>query len=53
MLRVRQTGRNKAFLQVAAVRVILGAKLFGCSHIMAHSLVRRFEKTVISVDAQD
>ena len=29
------------------------AKMFGCSHIIGHSLVRRFEQTGMSVDAQN
>ena len=29
------------------------ANMFGCSRIIAHSLVRRFEQTEISIDAQD
>ena len=27
--------------------------MFGCSHIIAPGLVRRFEQTGISIDAQD
>ena len=28
-------------------------KMFGCSGVIAHSLVRRFEQKGISIDAQD
>ena len=34
-------------------RVIRAANMFGCFHIIAHCLVRRFEQTGISIDAQD
>ena len=27
--------------------------MFGCSRVIAHSLVRQFEQTGISIDAQD
>ena len=43
---VRQNGRKKAVEQ----RVISVAKTVGCSRVIAHSLVRRFEQTVISID---
>ena len=43
MLRVRQN----------EPRVILTAKIVGCSHVIASSLVRRFGQTGISIDAQD
>ena len=39
--------------QVAAIsRVIRAAKMFGCSDVIVHSLVRQFEQTGISIDAQ-
>ena len=53
-LRVRQDWREKAFWQVAFVpTVIRAAKIFGCSCVIAHSLMRRFKQTGVSVDAQD
>ena len=54
MLRVLQNWRKNAFWQVVVVpRVIRTANIFGCSNIMAYSLVRRFEHTGTSSDAQD
>ena len=38
---------------MAIPRVIRVAKTFGCSRVIAHSLVRRFEQTGLSIDAQD
>ena len=54
MLHVRQNERKKAFGMVAAISGVIGmAKMFGCSCVIVHSLVRRFEQTGISIDAQD
>ena len=53
MLRLCQNGRKKAFGRSAIPRVIPAAKMFGCSRVIAHSLVRRFEQTGISIEAQD
>ena len=51
MLRLRQNERYMAFGMVAAgTSVIHAAKLLGCSSVIVHSLVRRFEKTGISID---
>ena len=49
MLLVRQKLRKKAFGRSTRYQV----KMFGCSRVIAHSLVRRFEQTGISFDAQD
>ena len=44
----------EGFWQVAAEpRVIRLAKMFGCSRIIAHSLVRLLEQIGISINAQD
>ena len=34
-------------------RVVRAAKMFGCSRVIAHSHVRRFQQAGISTDAQD
>ena len=39
--------------QVATIPIIPEAKLFGCSRIIAHSLVRRFEQIRISMHRID
>ena len=45
---------QEGFWQETAVpRVLSAANIFGCSRVIAHSLVRRFEQTGISIDAQD
>ena len=44
MLTERQNERKKAFDR---------SPQFGCSRVFVHSLVRRFEQTTISIDAQD
>ena len=50
MLCVHQNEREKAFGRSPLYQ---GAKMFGCSHVIAHSLVRRFGQTGISIDALD
>ena len=49
MLHVLQTVRTKAFGRSTPYQV----KMFGCSRVIAHSLLRRFKETGISFDAQD
>ena len=52
MLRLRQNERYRAFGMVAAgISVMHAEKLFCCSSVIVHSLVRRFEQTGNSVDA--
>ena len=51
MLLVLQNWHKKAFAVVVS-RVIRTAKIFGCSNVIVHSLVRRFEHTGTSIDAQ-
>ena len=40
-------------MAAAGTGVIHAAKLLGCSRVIVHSLVRSFEETGISIDAQD
>ena len=52
MLRLRQNERNRAFGMVAAgTSVIYAAKLFCCSSVIVHSLMRQFGQTGISIEA--
>ena len=45
---------QEGFWQVAAIPNVIGAaKMFGCSRVIAHNLVKQFEQTGISIDAQD
>ena len=49
MLPVRQNERKKAFCRSPPH----AAKIIGCSRVLAHSLMGRFEQTRISIDAED
>ena len=54
MLCVRQNGHKKALeCRRCTKSNICAAKMFGCSRVIARSLVRRFEQTGISIDAHD
>ena len=55
MLRVRQNWRKRRLLagRRRTKTVILAAMMLGCYCVIARSLVRRFEQTGISIDAQD
>ena len=49
MLHVLQKVRKNAFGRSTPYQV----KMFGCSRVIGHSLLRRFRETGISFDAQD
>ena len=53
MLCVHQNERKKAFDRSLLYQQLCAAMMFGCSPVIAHSLVRRFEQTGISINAQD
>ena len=52
MLRVCQNEHKKAFSRSLPIPRVIGAKMFGCSRVNAHTLMRWFEQTGISIDAQ-
>ena len=51
MLRVHQNEHKKALAGRCRTKSITWAKIFGCSRVIAHRLMRRFEQTGISIDA--